>query len=150
MVYLLAIFHSSGPEELKAFCTRFNENKKHAQTLLETKIESDELLNTLYQQPNMKPSELTKLLEKSSNESLIYMISIARKSWLKKAITDYLTLLKNLKPKISGKDLAAIGYKPGPGFREILNMLRFARMDGLVSSKKDELQLIEENFPFDG
>lgn len=148
-VYLLAVFHSSGIEELQAFCTRFSENKKHANTLVNTKKVSDDLLAKLYPQQDIKPSELSQLLEEHSNESLIYMIGIARKSWIKKAITDYLTHLRDLKPHTTGKDLAAMGYKPGPRFREILSMLRFAQMDGLAQTKEDELHLIEENFPLD-
>lgn len=149
IIYLLAIFHTSGPEELQAFCTRFSENKKHAKILVDTKVESDELIEKLYLNPRIKPSELSQILQESSNESLIYMISIARKSWLKEAIIDYFTRLRYLKPYISGKDLTTMGYKPGPGFREILSMLRFAQMDGLAKNKDDELKLIEEYFPLD-
>ncbi len=146
MIYLLTIFHSSGAEELSAFCNRFNEEKKHQKTLLKIKKQSEELLAELYPQRNILPSELSTLLQDCSNESLIYMAGIARKTWIKSAIFDYLTRLKMLKPQISGKDLAEMGYKPGPGFRKILSTLKNANMDGLVQTREEELQLIKEKF----
>jgi tRNA nucleotidyltransferase (CCA-adding enzyme) len=50
----------------------------------------------------------------------------------------YLDKLRFVKTALSGTDLKAMGVTPGPGFREIINKLRRARLDGQANSRQDE------------
>ncbi|MEE8618907.1 MAG: hypothetical protein V3S84_02140, partial [Dehalococcoidales bacterium] len=51
--------------------------------------------------------------------------------------------LRYIKPALNGDDLQRMGVSPGPRIKEILNLLRNARLDGEVSSKRDEERLVE-------
>jgi poly(A) polymerase len=49
-------------------------------------------------------------------------------------------------PLLSGKDLIAMGYYPGPLFREILNFVEEAQLEGMVSTRQEALDLIKQTY----
>ena len=55
----------------------------------------------------------------------------------------FLDKLRYVKSALTGNDLKSMGIAPGPKIKEILNLLHEARLDGKVSSKKDEERLVE-------
>jgi poly(A) polymerase len=51
------------------------------------------------------------------------------------------------KPLIGGDDLIAMGYEPGPRFKEILGAVEDAQLDGQLRTKEDAMRFVRENFP---
>ena len=51
------------------------------------------------------------------------------------------------KPLIGGDDLIAMGYQPGPRFKEILGAVEDAQLDGQVRTKEDAVALVQLEFP---
>ena len=49
-------------------------------------------------------------------------------------------------PLISGRDLIAMGFAPGPRFREILDAVEDAQLEGAVRSREAALELVRERF----
>lgn len=47
---------------------------------------------------------------------------------------------------VTGEDLKTMGFKPGPVFREILQVVEDAQLDGKIGSKESALALVEEQF----
>jgi putative nucleotidyltransferase with HDIG domain len=50
-------------------------------------------------------------------------------------------------PLITGEDLIALGYRPGPDFRRMLNLVEDAQLEGRVQSREEALQMIADSFP---
>ena len=50
-------------------------------------------------------------------------------------------------PLIGGDDLIAAGYEPGPLFKQALDAVEDAQLDGRLSSKEDALHFVEQQFP---
>ena len=48
---------------------------------------------------------------------------------------------------MTGEDLAEMGYPPGPQYREILEKVMDARLDGLVTDRNTEREWIVRHFP---
>lgn len=46
-------------------------------------------------------------------------------------------------PLITGKDLIAAGYQPGPAFKELLTAVEDAQMDGTISTKEEAMGLVK-------
>jgi poly(A) polymerase len=46
-------------------------------------------------------------------------------------------------PLITGDDLIAAGYKPGPQFKELLTAVEDAQLDGSISTKEEALELVQ-------
>ena len=54
----------------------------------------------------------------------------------------FLTRLRYIKPSLTGNDLKKMGIEPGPGMKEIIQLLHEARLDGKVTSKQSEEALV--------
>src|SRR5947209_19106680 len=47
------------------------------------------------------------------------------------------------KPLLTGDDLIAAGYKPGPQFKELLTAVEDAQLEGAISTREEALSLVE-------
>lgn len=54
----------------------------------------------------------------------------------------YLNVLRYVNPALSGKDLEKLGVPRGPGIKEILQKLREARLDGKISTRGEEEDMV--------
>ena len=56
---------------------------------------------------------------------------------------------ENMRPVrlVKGDDLIAAGYQPGPKFREILNAVEDAQLEGRLPSKDEALEFVRREFP---
>ena len=50
-------------------------------------------------------------------------------------------------PLITGSDLIEAGYKPGPGFREILSAVEDAQLEGRLASREAAMEYVRLKFP---
>jgi poly(A) polymerase len=50
-------------------------------------------------------------------------------------------------PLVTGEDLIAAGYQPGPWFREILAAVEDAQLEGTLASKDEAIGFVRSNFP---
>lgn len=59
---------------------------------------------------------------------------------------------ENLRPKplLGGVDLIALGYEPGPQFREILTALEDQQLEGRLVKREDALAWVADRFPLGG
>ncbi len=62
---------------------------------------------------------------------------------LRTALHDYMTKWRFIQPAISGHDLRTRGIPPGPEYTRLLDALRNAWLDGLISAPQEELDLLE-------
>jgi len=55
---------------------------------------------------------------------------------------------EQLKPKllVTGADLIAAGYKPGPVFKTMLEAAEDAQLEGLIATKEEGLRLVTDRF----
>lgn len=149
IVYLLAIMGRSHPEVLEAFCKRFLVPHKTAEMLLRQKVHADKTASLLARRGELSNSEIYWLLQELTIEGLLYLMAIARKSTAKKAVSNFVVQLRHTRTLLTGRDLMAMGYKPGPDFKTMLNDLLDARLDGAVKTKEDEIAYIQDNYPLD-
>jgi tRNA nucleotidyltransferase (CCA-adding enzyme) len=49
-----------------------------------------------------------------------------------------------VKPALTGTDLNAMGLKPGPQFKKILDRLLAARLNGEVKTEAEERQFVQQ------
>ena len=87
-------------------------------------------------------SQIYRLLAPLGTEFLLYMMAKSRQAPTKRLISLYFTHLKHLKPELTGRDLIALGCQPGPQIKQILSRLHEARLNEVVQSKQEELELI--------
>ena len=52
-------------------------------------------------------------------------------------------------PLVTGEDLIAAGYSPGPQFKEILVAIEDAQLEGQLQSHQEAMQLVRREFPLE-
>jgi len=145
-VYLLAIMSRSTVKELHSFCSRFQLQEKVETLLVRQKELADNASRLLHRSKITKNSLIYRLFQQLSNEGLLYLTAISRKTKIKKAVSLYVTKLAHVTTELNGNDLKNLGYKKGPEFKKMLTQLKNARLDGLVLTRQDEEEFIKDHF----
>jgi tRNA nucleotidyltransferase (CCA-adding enzyme) len=78
--------------------------------------------------------------------TILFIMAKAKEEGQKKAVSLYLTKLRNMKQELTGEDLKGMGYIPGPGFRKILTAILEERLTGKIKSREDEIAFVRNNF----
>ena len=149
MVYLLAILSRSRTKELISFCDRFDLPPRQRRKLIEQKTGAERIAQEMQKRSHLKPSEIYWLLGEVENEGLLYLMTIARKRYIQKAVSLYVTSLRRVTPLVDGEDLKAMGYVPGPQFRVMRNHLIEVQLDGEVADRDQAMAFLRSHYPPD-
>jgi tRNA nucleotidyltransferase (CCA-adding enzyme) len=147
IVYLLGIMSRGGVKDVINFCKRFELPEKMEKKLVRQKAEADRIALDMLRRPYMKPSEIYWLLKELESEGLLYLMAIARKKNIQKAISQYVMRLGAEQSVITGKDLQNLGYKPGPLFRTMLNHIIESQLNGVIETRDQALEFIRGHYP---
>jgi len=101
-------------------------------------------LRSLVRQRSPKPSETYRTLADLPDEGLILLVAKARSKDIARLVSAYVTTQQHVKPSLNGSDLKALGIKPGPVYKKILDRLLEARLNGEVKTKADERKLVKK------
>jgi len=146
LVYFLGLVEPLTSEELKELMDRFKPPPRLTAAILEGKDAADQALLKLFRLGEADRSQIYRLLAPIGTEFLLYMMAKSRQDPSKRLISLYFTHLKHLKPELTGRDLIALGYQPGPQIKEILTRLHEARLNEVVQSRQGELELIRRTW----
>ena len=94
---------------------------------------------------NALPSQITRMLDGTPQSAIVSaQLVLADDPVARDNLSNYLSEWRQQKPGISGHDLMRLGLPTGPRYKEILDALRFAWIDGQVKSEADEQALLKE------
>jgi tRNA nucleotidyltransferase (CCA-adding enzyme) len=96
----------------------------------------------LGQRGALEPSEVYFFLRGLSVEVLLYLMAKSRNQEVKRLISLYITKLQSVRTAIGGNDLKGLGVKPGPRYRELLDAVLSAKLNGLAATREEELELL--------
>jgi tRNA nucleotidyltransferase (CCA-adding enzyme) len=147
LVYFLALTDPAGEPEFEEALSRFSVPLPKVKRFAAERTDTRRVLNLFARGLLERPSEIAATLRRFGMESLLFMMAKTTRQETRMAISEYITSLRLLTPSLSGKDLAVMGYEPGPVFGSILAVLRDARMDGKVVTRDDEIQMVRAFFP---
>ncbi len=140
-LYLALLAYPLANEEIEHLISYLRLPKSLAQTLrdansLKAKLE-------LLTNPELPPSSIYSLLHGSSPLAITANSLASDSPTTRQHIHLFLNKLRYVKPVLTGNDLLKMGIAPGPRLKEILNRLHEARLDGKVTSKKGEEDLVK-------
>ena len=92
--------------------------------------------------PGLAPSRIYDLLHGKSIIAVTANLLATDSTVTEENIELYLGVLKNVQPLLSGEDLKKLGLPQGPRIREVLLILREAKLDGKISTRKDEEKMV--------
>jgi len=140
-LYLALLAYRMTSEETEKLISQLRLPKQLGQTLLDTgsikgKIKSLE-------SPRLSPSGIYSLLHSYSAAALIANALASDSPVARENIQLFLSKLRYVKPALNGDDLMRIGIAAGPQIREVLSRLHEARLDGKVSNRQEEEELVQ-------
>lgn len=91
-----------------------------------------------------RASDLYRLLSPFDCEILLFLMALASNDRLSQWLSTYLTQLQQIRCELSGDDLELLGLPPGPVYRQVLDELLSARLDGKVNSREDEIAFVRK------
>jgi tRNA nucleotidyltransferase (CCA-adding enzyme) len=146
LVYLLALIDPLSPRGLEDFCTKMELPPRLASLLVEGREKAIAVARGFYRQPELKSSEIYHLLEGLGTEWLLFIMAKTQQEETRRAISHYFRDLKELRPKLRGRDLKDMGITPGPVYRRILDQLLDGRLNGELSSREEEMKFVRQHF----
>jgi tRNA nucleotidyltransferase (CCA-adding enzyme) len=90
----------------------------------------------------LNPAEIYRLLSGLSDEVLLSLMAKSKGDSVKRQVSAFLTTHQQVKPILTGADLKAMGLKPGPKFKQILDRLLDARLNGEVKTAAEEQAIV--------
>jgi tRNA nucleotidyltransferase (CCA-adding enzyme) len=145
-VYLLALTRSFDQVGAEGLCQRLQLTPRYRKVLITEKTKAEEFLKWMGPLQTFKNSDLHRKLRPFHTETLLYIMASATRESIKQAISNYITRLRSVTTLLDGKYLKEIGVKPGPIYREILESLLDARLNGEVSTLLDEVAFVRKNW----
>ncbi|MDY6851718.1 MAG: CBS domain-containing protein [Thermodesulfobacteriota bacterium] len=146
MVYFQGFLDGLNQQETAEVCRRLRLLKRERLILVDEKPLVNEALGRFYRKRNVRPSDVYELLHPISTESLLFMMARTKRESTTKAVSSYFTKLKHIQPELTGKDLIALGLKPGPEFKGIFRALQDGRLNGEINSRAEEEDFVRRRF----
>lgn len=141
-VYFLALIRSGDKKMTNEICVHFELAPRYRRLFCVERFEADRCLFWLERHLPVKNSVLYNKLSGFKTELLLYMMAATKKEIVKRSISNYFTSLRYVHTLISGKDLKNMEIEPGPVFREILQTVLEAKLNGKLKTKSDELAFV--------
>jgi len=92
------------------------------------------------------PSQVVQQLRQYDLPMLI-LIALSSPLSIRRQIWQYQNQWAQVQPPLNGNDLKALGYKPGPQYRQILEQLLAAKLDGVISDRATTVAFLAKNYP---
>jgi tRNA nucleotidyltransferase (CCA-adding enzyme) len=146
LVYFLVLLEERPGTEARAILRRLGPPAKIANVVARDLARLRALARSLQRTREVAPSRMYRWLAEVSVEVVLALMAVVGRPELRKAIGDFLGASGRVRPLLRGDDLRALGIRPGPVYRDILNSLLYARLDGHVQSRDDELRFVRRRF----
>ncbi|MBT8339325.1 MAG: CBS domain-containing protein [Desulfatitalea sp.] len=143
-IYFMVLIDNCGPVTAKQICDRLELPPKYRHILCDQRFDAQAQLLRLESRLPVSDSQLYHALHGYRTELILYMMAATRLRAVKKAISYYYTQLRDRSTAIGGQDLIAMGLTPGPVFRQILDAVLEAKLNGRLKTRDDELAYAEQ------
>ena len=145
-VYFLGIVSSLSDDALKKIIERMQIQDRDIVNAISTRQEVNTAFKELSQLKDKSNYALYKTLSPFTPEILLCSMAKTKSEKIQKSISTFFSRLKGTKVYLKGKDLIAMGYEPGPLFKDIFDSILEAKLGGEVSTRQDEIEFVNRRF----
>ncbi|PKN64603.1 MAG: polya polymerase [Deltaproteobacteria bacterium HGW-Deltaproteobacteria-15] len=145
-VYWHGLTSGVDQEGLKELAERLQLGHSEEQSLIKPRFGLSQTLEQIERLQDEDNHSLYTLLSQYDNETLLYSMARSKSQKLKRNISTYFTKLKGTRTILRGRDLKNMGMQPGPLYKQILDTLLKARLEGEVNTREDEVQYVRNRF----
>jgi tRNA nucleotidyltransferase (CCA-adding enzyme) len=145
-IYWLCLTSALDGETLKGLCARLQWGPQESEAFLRQRagvIRLPDSFRRIEEEDNLN---LYTLLSQYDTETLLYLMARSDSKMVKRRVSHYFTKLKGTRCALRGRDLKAMGLRPGPLYKHVFEALLEARLNGKVSTREDEIRYVRERF----
>ena len=140
LLYLALFTYRLNATDIEKITTSLKLPKSSSRTLQETQAIKGIIHELAI--PGLAPSRIYDLLHGNSVMAVTANLLATDSTVIEENIELYLNVLKNVQPLLSGENLKRLGVPEGPRIKEALLMLREAKLDGKITTRKDEETMV--------
>ncbi len=144
LVYMMGFLEMLPESGVKDVLKRFPFSEQEATRLKMARVGCHNAIRRLGSKRPLKPAEVYHLLSGLPDETLLIFMAKSKGDTVKRQVSAFLTTYQHVKLNLTGSDLAAMGLKPGPQFKQILAQLLDARLNGDVRTDTEERQFVQQ------
>lgn len=141
-LYFTLLIYRMQPEEAEEILSYLRLRKSTNQVLKDTAAIKDSLEQLASQK--ITAIEVYKLLKDRAAEAVVASIIASESSGASQRLADFLEKHRFVKPALNGEDLKKLGVVQGPKIKDFLNRLLEARLEGKISTRRDETALVRK------
>jgi tRNA nucleotidyltransferase (CCA-adding enzyme) len=138
-VYFMVLLHRCTYAVSEQICKRLMVPVSETRLLLERRYKAEKRLHYIESAYPVSRQELYWALINFKTECILYMMALTKEEPVRKAISNFYTDYRHVKPLIRGRDLINIGVKPGPEFTKIFQEVLNAKLEGDLETRKKEI-----------
>ena len=147
--YILAVTYLLSGEEAKKLCAKYRFNKRQTEKVTKTVLHWREIIARLREAKGEEPGPAgagasARLLAAVPREAYPLLLALLAGPAEQELFRRALVLVRDSRPRVDGKFIQSLGYRPGPVFREALNAVRQARLEGRLATKEAEMEFVRE------
>ncbi|MCP3944441.1 MAG: CBS domain-containing protein [Desulfobacteraceae bacterium] len=143
-IYFMAILNRCSYRVCEQICLRLMVPAKEKDLLLGKRYKAENRLNLIEEAFPLTHQELYWGLIHFKTEFILYIMALTKNEAIRKAISNFYTHHRHIKPIVCGKDLLAMGIKPGSVYTKILNLILNEKLDNNLETKRKELNFAIE------
>ncbi|MFQ5427490.1 MAG: CBS domain-containing protein [Thermodesulfobacteriota bacterium] len=143
LVLFLVLTDGLGGVDLRVARDRLSIVDKRAVDIISKRLACQQALKHLASTSRFTNSQLYNLLAPLPIEGLLYMMARTEDDNIKKAISTYITRLRDVAPALTGGDLLGLGITEGPEIGRVLTVLLQKRLDGEILNKEGEIAFVK-------
>ncbi len=95
---------------------------------------------------SQQPSQIVQCLSAFDLPTLV-LVAVAVPRSIRRKIWQYLTCWSQVKAPLDGHDLKTLGYKPGRQYKQMLEAMLAATLDGEIHDRTGAIAFLEHHFP---
>jgi tRNA nucleotidyltransferase (CCA-adding enzyme) len=144
LVYMMGMLEVLPARAVTEVLKRFPFSEVETAKLKMARAGCHAVIRRLGKRPPLRPAETYRLLSGLSDEVLLSLMAKSKGESVKRQVSAFLTIYQHVKPVLTGADLKTMGLKPGPQFKNLLDRLLDARLNGEVKTETEERALVSK------
>lgn len=142
-IYMSLFFYPLGLKDMRCVVSDFAFHKGESSRMLALKTHFEKI-NRHLARKELKASAVYRALESLNYETILAIAVVSKNRQVRRRIEDFLLTYHGHRPGVRGEDLKQFGIQPGPPYKKILRELLYAKIDGKISTRDEELKLAKK------
>jgi tRNA nucleotidyltransferase (CCA-adding enzyme) len=143
LMYFIGLTDFLAIRDLKSICNKFAFRKGEEKRILGYKKINHRFISVLNKK-EIRPSRIFALLEPLSYEVILLLKAKYKNPPLQEHIERFFKEYNGMRIHISGHDLHNLGIAPSPDYQKIFKKILNAKLNGLVTTKEEEMALLRK------